>query len=371
MSGPTLITTPVGSNKLPWVEAYRPKKLDDISSHSEIVRSLSNSLKSGSLPHLLFYGPPGTGKTSTILALARELYSHNNDIFRSRVLELNASDERGIAVIREKVKTFANTSVSIQTVTLDNGQKFTLPPFKLIILDEADSLTNDAQSALRRTMELYSRVTRFCILCNYVSKIIEPIASRCTKFHFSPLPIASIHSRLNFIIEKEQISFINNESKETVINTIIQISNGDMRKAITFLQSAADLYNKQISSSNISEISNEYPTKNAVDIVQRIKANSSPNTLISYDLMRKEASNVIASGYNINSVVEKLLDAIIFDAEISNFAKALIAEKFAVLDKRLVDVADEELQLCDALLFTSRALSKVEIPSDNERRLVP
>ena len=180
------------------------------------------------IPHLLFYGPPGTGKTSTILAVARDLYGP--ELMRTRVMELNASDERGIAVVREKVKTFAQASV---------GASVGVAPFKLIILDEADSLTPDAQAALRRTMETYSKVTRFCIICNYVSRIIEPLASRCSKFRFRPLDRGSMVARLHHVCDAERVTVT-----EATLDEVLKVSGGDMRKAITFLQSAADLYHR-------------------------------------------------------------------------------------------------------------------------------
>jgi len=161
----------------PWVEKWRPEKVEDVSHQDEVVRTLQVSIAAGNLPHLLFHGSPGTGKTTTILAVARALYGP--ELYKSRILELNASDERGISIIREKVKSFAQGTVGNQRTP-----GYPCPKFKLIILDEADTMTSDAQSALRRVMEAYSKVTRFCLICNYVTRVIEPLASRCAKFRF-------------------------------------------------------------------------------------------------------------------------------------------------------------------------------------------
>lgn len=181
---------------------------------------------------MLFYGPPGTGKTSTILALAKELYGP--EMFRSRVLELNASDERGISIVREKVKDFARMQLSNPPPHYKD--KYPCPPYKIIILDEADSMTQDAQSALRRTMETYSKITRFCLICNYVTRIIDPLASRCSKFRFKMLDQGNAKKRLEEIAENENMRLDNG-----AVDTLIRCSEGDLRKAITFLQSASRL----------------------------------------------------------------------------------------------------------------------------------
>jgi replication factor C subunit 2/4 len=184
---------------------------------------------------MLFYGPPGTGKTSTILALAKSLFGPI--LYRSRILELNASDERGINIVREKIKDFARIQLSHPTgLDAEYRAKYTCPPFKIIILDEADSMTQDAQAALRRTMEQYSRITRFCLVCNYVTRIIEPLASRCSKFRFKSLDGVAAGDRLEAIARAENLQL-----EDGVIRTLIRCSEGDLRRAITYMQSAARL----------------------------------------------------------------------------------------------------------------------------------
>lgn len=191
---------------VPWVEKYRPGNIGEVVYQEEVVLTLKKAISTSTLPHLLFYGTPGTGKTSTILAIARQFY-RTPKLFKERVLELNASDERGIDVIRHKVKEFG----MISTGSGSGGGSDAPPPFKIIILDEADSMTQDAQNALRRTMEVYSSNTRFCLICNFISRIIEPLASRCAKFRFKPIPNNVVVSRLKEISDKE--------SKKKIIHT--------------------------------------------------------------------------------------------------------------------------------------------------------
>ena len=186
-------------------------------SQDEVCAALKTALHTGELPHLLFYGPPGTGKTSTILAVCRELYG---PLMKKRVLELNASDERGIKVVRDKIKKFAQTKVGKNKV-----DGFPCPPFKIIILDEADAMTDVAQAALRRTIEQYSKVTRFCLICNYVSRIIDPLASRCAKFRFKPLSNSAMLGRLREVAAAENLTLV-----DDCEDTLIKTSQGDMRK---------------------------------------------------------------------------------------------------------------------------------------------
>ncbi len=203
-----------------WVEKYRPKNLDDIIGHEETKIRLKGFIENRSLPHLLFAGPPGTGKTSAVLALANEIFGSKG--VRNNLLELNASDERGIDVIRNTVKDFA------RILPTDNA------PFKIISLDEADALTSAAQQALRRTMEKYVSTSRFVLLCNYPGKIIEPIQSRCAYFRFNRLNDETIIDNLTSIAKNEKI-----KSNEAGIKTIVRIAEGDMRKAINVMQASA------------------------------------------------------------------------------------------------------------------------------------
>ena len=182
-----------------WIEKFRPKKLDDIISQEEVTSSLKNVIKTKNIPHLLFFGPSGCGKTSTILALAKDLFG--KDYWEDRVIELNASDERGIKIVREKIKTYAKNSVNLNK---------DIPPWKIIILDEADNMTSDSQFALRKIMEDYCKVTRFCIICNYHHKIINPIISRCSLFRFRPIPKDLIEQKLLDICKKEDLILTTN-----------------------------------------------------------------------------------------------------------------------------------------------------------------
>ncbi|KAK9173632.1 ATPase family associated with various cellular activities (AAA) family protein [Cryptosporidium meleagridis] len=235
--------------QLPWVEKYRPSGLQELLSHRDIINTIEKFISSGQLPHLLFHGPPGTGKTSTIHAISKCIYK---DRKYQMVLELNASDDRGINVVRDAIKSFsesASTTLNNSSVKNSNAEdiemfdastrnldcnKSLCENIKLIILDEADMMTSTAQMALRRIMERYSEHVRFCIICNYVNKITPALQSRCTRFRFSPLPIEDIRNRISEIALSERI-FITREGQELIIKS----SRGDMRKVLNVLQSCS------------------------------------------------------------------------------------------------------------------------------------
>ena len=203
-----------------WAEKYRPKSLEEMVDREEIVSRFKSFVKDKNLPHLLLVGPAGVGKTTSILCLAHDLYGAG---YQNSVLELNASDERGIDVIRDKVKNFARTSAIASEVS-----------FKILILDEADSLTTAAQHALRRTMEVYTRTCRFCLIGNYSENIIDPIQSRCSVFRFGPLAEQDVKSYISMISKKEGVKLI-----PEGLDAVFEASGGDMRKATNLLQAAA------------------------------------------------------------------------------------------------------------------------------------
>ncbi|KAK9758412.1 hypothetical protein RND81_01G227900 [Saponaria officinalis] len=209
-----------GGKVTPWVEKYRPHSLADVAAHRDIIDTIDRLTSENRLPHLLLYGPPGTGKTSTILAVSRKLYGNQ---FHNMILELNASDDRGIDVVRQQIQDFASTQ------SFSFGSKSHV---KLVLLDEADAMTKDAQFALRRVIEKYTKSTRFALICNHVHKIIPALQSRCTRFRFAPLDALHVTDRLKHVIAAEGL-----DVSESGLAALVRFSTGDMRKALNILQS--------------------------------------------------------------------------------------------------------------------------------------
>nr|XP_011458804.1 PREDICTED: replication factor C subunit 3 [Fragaria vesca subsp. vesca] len=216
------VSGPIHGEATPWVEKYRPQSLADVAAHRDIVDTIDRLASENRLPHLLLYGPPGTGKTSTILAVARKLYGAQ---YRKIILELNASDDRGIDVVRQQIQNFASSQGLF-------GGETEKVPVKLVLLDEADAMTKDAQFALRRVIEKYTKNTRFTLICNHVNKIIPALQSRCTRFRFAPLDSFHVKDRLKHVIDAEGLDVFENG-----LAAVVRLSNGDMRKALNILQS--------------------------------------------------------------------------------------------------------------------------------------
>ncbi|TFK27332.1 replication factor C [Coprinopsis marcescibilis] len=346
----------------PWVEKYRPKTIDEVSAQEHTTAVLQRTLTSANLPHMLFYGPPGTGKTSTILALARQLYGPDN--FRNRVLELNASDERGISIVREKVKNFARQTPRAQAVASD-GKVYPCPPYKIIILDEADSMTQDAQGALRRIMETYAKITRFCLVCNYVTRIIEPLASRCSKFRFTPLDPTSASLRLNHIAKSEGI-----DAAPQVINALISTSQGDLRRAITYLQSASRLSKSTIPPTpilpkDIQEIAGVVPDSVIKDFAwtlgiavedDSMDVDDKSSRKTNFTAVQKKVKELMREGYSATQLLTQLHELVMLHPELDGRKKSKAALAFAEADKALCDGADEELWILEVALRINRAV---------------
>jgi nuclear protein localization family protein 4 len=374
------------------VTCSRPKTLSEVTAQDNTIQILSRTLQSTNLPHMLFYGPPGTGKTSTILALAKQLYGP--ELIKSRVLELNASDERGISIVRQKVKDFARQQLSsaptynVMTEDKDSPDgtkmvryrdKYPCPPFKIIVLDEADSMTQDAQSALRRTMETYSKMTRFCLVCNYVTRIIDPLASRCSKFRFKSLDQGNAVKRVDDIARLEGVGLDAGVSEE-----LVRVADGDLRKAITFLQSAARLVGatqsqkdkskkrkrvaddvgakdedemeldtpastsatSSVSLQAIAEIAGVIPNQTLTALSDSLFPKSSSKA-IRFNEIAKVVENMVAEGWSASQTVSQLYEKVMFDERVEDVKKVQLVGVFSETDKRLVDGGDEHLAVLD------------------------
>ena len=267
---------------LPWVEKYRPTTINEIISHGQIIETIKKLLLGGSLPHLLFYGSPGTGKTSTIMAIAKEIYGSN---IRLMVMKLDASDDRGINSVREDIKGFAEKSNMFQKGV------------RLIILDEADSMTYDAQFALRRIIEKYSTTIRFCLICNYENKIIPAIRSRCANFRFNNIDNIHICSKLTQIVNNEKLNV-----EPHVINIIATLGKGDLRKSINLLQSISmqtDLINDKICYETAG-----VPSNSEIKEIISILCNTNYDFNYSYNTVTPIIKN---QGYSLSIVLRELI----------------------------------------------------------------
>jgi replication factor C subunit 2/4 len=317
-------------NNYSWVEKYRPSKLDEISSQNHIINILKSTLITKNLPHLILFGPSGCGKTSTVLALAKELFGEEH--YLDRIIELNASDERGINIIREKIKNYAKLSIK----NINNT-----PPWKIIILDEADTMTSDSQFALRRIIEQYSKITRFCIICNYHTKIIEPIISRCSLLRFKPIEEKFILERLKYICEKENMNY-----NKKLLNKIIKLCRGDLRKAINLLQKCNNSYNTNTNNINeeiLNEISGIIPDNIFEKLMQYIFDKDYKNI----DLIINQIYN---DGYSlVNQIL--LFHNYILNSNLSNNNKTDILQKIIEVDHNLINCSDEYIQLYNLVYY--------------------
>lgn len=361
------------NDHIPWIEKYRPRQLNDLVLSNNLMQLFKNCAATGSLSHLLFYGPPGTGKTSAILAIGREIFKEH---FSTRVIEFNASDDRGINAVREKITNEAKKYVT--SLTRDDGYK--LPAYKIIILDEADSMTDEAQDALRVVIEQYSTVTRFCFICNYISKITDAIKSRCATVFFKKLSNDCILTKLKEIVTKESMVL-----DDKVCNEVIKVSNGDMRKAIMILHNIKYLYqfkqfiHKPIVTMNYKElrlVNNLYIKDDARDITKKDIYNIAAqidltmareiinNTLEFKNIIQISdyAKQIIVIGYPVDNILLQLNKVILKMTNMTDLQKAQIILYSGRIFLKIKECANEYIQLLDYLscvknIYNSRGLN--------------
>ncbi|KAF2898400.1 hypothetical protein ILUMI_07773 [Ignelater luminosus] len=322
---------------LPWVEKYRPSALDELVSHEDIIRTISKFIRDDQVPHLLFYGPPGTGKTSTILACARQLYTHKQ--FSSMVLELNASDDRGIGIVRGQILTYASTKTIFKS------------GFKLIILDEADAMTMDAQNALRRIIEKYTENVRFCIICNYLSKIIPALQSRCTRFRFAPLSPEQILPRLDYVIEQEKLK-VAEDGKQALLT----LANGDMRKVLNVLQSTWLAF-KLVNEDNVYTCVG-HPLKKDVENI--IKWLLNEDFKATYENIKQLKT---VKGLALADIITEI-HVYIHRIELPNNILIELLDKMADIEHRLAAGSNENIQLT-ALISAFQYVKDITPPEDS------
>lgn len=320
-----------------WVEKYRPNNISKIIQKDDI-KSLFFNNNYSNIPHILLYGLPGTGKTSTALAICKQIFTTNNKILKERVLELNASDDRGIKIVRDKIKVFASNAL--------NKYK-NIPDIKIIILDEADIMTNDSQFALRRIIEQYSHITRFILICNYITKIIPPLISRCAKYKFNIIDYDYMESIFNNILQNEKIIIDNNLE---IYKKIYDFSDGDLRKAITLFQRYVYLKQNNIETT-IDEISNVIPYEivlNSYNIL-KLKENN-------YFNITEYIKFIINEGYSSIDLILQLTKLILND-NIDENKKSTIFIKIAFTENLLKTRSSEYIQLLALFSFINNIIN--------------
>ena len=313
-----------------WTEKYRPRTLEDIIDQKEIVERLKGFIKARSMPHCLFAGPPGTGKTTAALCLAHDFFGIS---FAESFAELNASDERGIDIVRERVKSFARTRTLGEV------------PFKILVLDEADNMTGDAQQALRRTMERYTETCRFILACNYSSRIIEPIQSRCAPFRFLPLTDEDIAERLRAIAKAEKVELV-----ESGVKAILEESSGDLRKAYNMLQAAA-AFGRCVDEKVIYAVVGRVHPK---EVQEMLRTALQGNFIEAREKLRKI---LIEYGVAASDLI-KQVHAEIFRFNIPEHLKAELVDKIGEADYRISEGANDEVQF--SALLAKLALTAEE-----------
>jgi replication factor C subunit 3/5 len=323
------------SDQLPWVEKYRPSDLTQIVSHDAAISTIRKLIQEKCLPHLLFYGPPGTGKTTTAHAIAHELYGPK---LGAMVLELNASDERGIDVVRDQIKRFASSRMIFGT------------GHKLIILDESDAMTNPAQAALRRIMEKYSSNVRFIMICNYPEKIIPALRSRCTEFRYPPLPEVDARNFLETVAREEKLDITADG-----VTALLELGIGDLRRSLNLMQTTA-LATSVVNESNVYQCAG-YPLPDEIrGELQNLLNQPLQTTVASLETLRNE------KGLALLDILRELHKQTML-LELPSLCLANLLDALSQIEKRIAEGCSERIQT----YAIASAYQKLRMELDNVR----
>lgn len=329
----------MSKSSVPWIEKYRPKRTDDIVQHSSIRKVCNHIKKNKNMPNMLYYGPPGTGKTSVAFALSMELYGPK--VVKNRVLELNASDERGIKIVRDKIIKFAKLSMG------EADPNYACPPFRMIILDEVDAMTKDAQGALRKVMEDNIETTRFILICNYKSDIIDAIKSRCTKFKFSAINPENAVSRLRDISDNEGLNIT-----DDAIRMIAETGKGDIRSSINMLQNLKYRNSEIITVNEVKNITSFIDKHEIKDLWDSIVSGS-------YRDIYKQTGLLARKAYPMEHIFSAVTSYIDEYTQLSDEKKASIYEHLSHTERRNAEGGDDFIQLVSVAVYIHGLMKKL------------
>jgi replication factor C subunit 3/5 len=315
-------------DNIPWIEKYRPNTIDEIVGNTQVISILDNMVQKHSLPHIILFGSSGTGKTSTVLAFAKKIYGK---LYKHMILELNGSDDRGINVVREQIKEFCSTNNNLYKMFSKKNI------YKLVILDEVDSMTLDGQFALRRIIENYTEHTRFCLICNYITKITPALRSRCLAFRFEPLSTDFMMDKLYDIMDKEKV-----ELDDKVIDKIVVKSNGDLRKSINILQ-CLSTFSKISKNNDITLIFNMIDEKDIDIIVKELKSNN-----VFFNKYTKIKKIIDEKEYNLTEIILSIIEYLVNEKNCSLNIKTIIKE-LSKLELKTYNNIDNDLILCSLI----------------------
>jgi replication factor C subunit 3/5 len=314
---------------IPWIEKYRPNTIEEIVGNTQVISILDNMVQKNSLPHIILFGSSGTGKTSTVLAFAKKIYGK---LYKHMILELNGSDDRGINVVREQIKEFCSTNNNLYKMFSKKNI------YKLVILDEVDSMTLDGQFALRRIIENYTEHTRFCLICNYITKITPALRSRCLAFRFEPLSTDFIMDKLYDIMDKEKIDL-----DDKIIDKIVVKSNGDLRKSINILQCLSTFSKINKKNNDITLIFNMINEKDIDILMKELKGTD--DFINKFNKIKKIIDE---KEYNLTEIILSIVEHLVAEKKSTLNIKSIIKE-LSKLELKTYNNIDNDLIICSLI----------------------